>query len=306
MSLRIVRACAIFATGWAGSAAAALPQEPELVTAATLADRAALDRLQRPGTLLFADGFETEESLAKYFEIRGLADGRAKLLFDGDAHAGRGCFEFHAPDSGGRSSGSGASLWLGAEGHERLYFRRYIRFAPDYDQGNLNHVGGGLTGVAGDDKWAGMGTAGLKPVGDDHFSSSFEPWREWGRRPPPGTMFLYTYWMDMKRDKDGHYWGNMLEPEPADRLELERDRWTCLEHMIAVNDPGEANGELAAWIDGELYLHFTGIRWRSAPDVLLKRAGFGIYVHEARRDNVVWYDDVALSTGYIGPIGEGD
>jgi hypothetical protein len=36
--------------------------------------------------------------------------------------------------------------------------------------------------------------------------------------------------------------------------------------------------------------------------VKLKRFGIGVYVHQATRDNTVWYDDVALSTGYIGPL----
>jgi len=25
-----------------------------------------------------------------------------------------------------------------------------------------------------------------------------------------------------------------------------------------------------------------------------------VYVHQAAKDNTVWYDDVALSTGYVG------
>ncbi len=33
----------------------------------------------------------------------------------------------------------------------------------------------------------------------------------------------------------------------------------------------------------------------------LKRFDIGVYVHEAKKDNTVWYDDVILSTGYIGP-----
>jgi hypothetical protein len=37
-------------------------------------------------------------------------------------------------------------------------------------------------------------------------------------------------------------------------------------------------------------------------DVKLKRFGIGLYVHRATRDNTVWYDDVALSTGYIEPV----
>jgi hypothetical protein len=275
---------------------------PQLITEKTLADADALARLQQPGKVLFEDDFESLESLTKYFEIRGRREGRARLIRDaGVAHTGRGAIQFTAAANRGRSSGAGASAWFGPAGYDRVYFRRYIRFAADYDQGNLHHVGGGLAAVAGTNRWRAMGSAGVRPEGDDHFNSAFEPWRDWGRYPAPGYMFCYTYWMDMKRDRDGNYWGNMLGPGKRRRIALERNRWYCLEHMIRANTPGKADGELAAWIDGKLYLHYTAIRWRTDADVKLKRFSIGVYVHKAARDNTVWYDDVTLSTGYIGP-----
>ena len=94
----------------------------------------------------------------------------------------------------------------------------------------------------------------------------------------------------------------MMGPAEDERMVLERDKWYCLEHMIQVNEAGQADGELAAWIDGKLCIHYKGFRWRSTPDVKLKRFGVGVYVHNATRDNTVWYDDVVLSTGYIGPL----
>ena len=115
---------------------------------------------------------------------------------------------------------------------------------------------------------------------------------------------LYTYWMDMKRDKDGNYWGNNLTPPGERQVLLKRGAWHCLEHMIKANTPGQADGEMAAWIDGKLYIHLKGFHWRSSPEVRLKRIGLGLYVHQSRRANTVWYDDVALSTGYIGPTEE--
>jgi hypothetical protein len=289
------------------ASAAAVAQEegpqPVLVTEKTRADRAALATLQKPGTVFFTDDFESPDSLKKYFEVRGMKEGLSKVVLDPKlARSGKGSVQFTAPARGGQESGVGAVGWFGPEGHDRVYFRRHIRFAEDYDQGNLHHVGGGLSAVAGDDRWAHMGSAGIRPKGEEYFSSSFEPWKDWGRLPPPGRMFLYTYWMDMKRDPDGHYWGNNLEAAPAERVALERGRWYCLEQMIRANDPGQANGELAAWIDGKLYIHYTGFRWRSAAAVRLKRFSFGLYVHAAARDNTVWYDDVALSTGYLGPV----
>ncbi|MHB1034718.1 MAG: hypothetical protein ACYC35_09250 [Pirellulales bacterium] len=274
---------------------------PKLVTAETRANPEALKRLEQPGKVFFRDDFESPQSLKKYFEIRGLKEGNTKLVADTTiAHSGKGAIQLTALARQGRESGAGASGWFGPEGHDRVYFRRYIKFADDYDQGNLNHVGGGLAAVAGADRWRAMGSAGIRPRGDDHFNSSFEPWRDWKRYPAPGYMFLYTYWMDMKREPGGQYWGNMLGPAQAERITLERNRWYCLEHMIQANDVGQANGELAAWIDGKLYIHYTGFRWRASAEVKLKRFDLGVYVHQATKDNTVWYDDVALSTGYIG------
>jgi hypothetical protein len=279
------------------------PPYPVLVTEKTRADKAALAALEKPGTVFFSDDFESPESLRKYFEVQGVKEGRSKIVIDPKiARGSKGAIQFTAPARDGKESGASATGWFGPEGHDRVFFRRYLRFAADYDQGNLNHTGGGLSAVSGNDKWAHMGSAGLKPRGDDRFTSGFEPWRDWGRHPAPGRMFLYTYWMDMKRDRDGHYWGNMMEAAPAERVTLERDRWYCLEQMIRANDEGQANGEMAAWIDGKLYIHYTGFRWRSTPAVKLKRFTFGVYIHQAKQDNTVWYDDVALSTGYLGPV----
>ena len=69
-----------------------------------------------------------------------------------------------------------------------------------------------------------LATAGIRPQGDDHFSSSLEPWRDWRRHPAPGFMFPCTYWMDMKRDRDGHYWGNNLYPADSERAVLQRNK----------------------------------------------------------------------------------
>jgi hypothetical protein len=280
----------------------AAPSDPRLATEAARANERELARLQQPGEVLFHDEFESTDSFAGYFEIRGREDGRVSIdETPGVAHAGRGALRCISRAAEGRSSGAGASGWLGAVGRERVHLRYYVKFAADYDQGNLNHTGGGLSGVAGTDKWAGMGGAGLRPKGDDNFSTRFEAWRDGGRLTPPGYLYCYTYWMEMKIDKDGHYWGNMLAPLEQERAVPERGKWYCHELMVKTNEPGSANGELAAWIDGKLYLHYTGIRWRSDAKVLLKRFSLDVYVHAAAKENVVWYDDVVLSTGYVGP-----
>jgi hypothetical protein len=290
------------AATWGTAARGDEPPAPRLVTHQTLAEPKALAALETPGRIVFQDDFETEASLDKFFEVRGRKEGRARIdTSPGNARSGKGSIRFTAVANDGKESGAGATGWLGDVGFDRAHLRYYIRFAPDYDQGNLNHTGGSMAAVSGSNRWQAMGSAGIRPRGDDHFNCRFEAWCDWRRVKPPGYLVLYTYWMDMRKDPDGHYWGNMLGPAEADRVVPERGRWHCLEHMIRANTPGKADGELAAWIDGRLYLHFTGIRWRSDARVRIKRFDLGAYIHQAAKDNTVWFDDVAVSTGYIGP-----
>jgi hypothetical protein len=285
-----------------GRLATAQANYPQLVTHRTRADQDEMARLTRSGTVLFEDGFESDDSLASYFELGGRDEGRVQIVDAPElVNAGRRALQLSSTDSGGKSCGASAVRWLGDEGHDCVHLRYWIRYAADYDQGNLHHTGGSLAGVAGTDKWRGMGGAGQRPVGDDHFSTRVEGWRDWQRVAEPGAMHCYTYWMDMRRDRDGSYWGNLLGPAASGRVVPPLGRWHCVEQRVAVNTPGRADGELAVWIDGELYLHYRGFRWRSTEDVRIKRATLLVYVHEARRDNRVVYDDLVVSTGYVGP-----
>ncbi len=275
---------------------------PRDVTQETLAHPEELARLQTPGSVFFQEDFESPKDLEKWYNRIGEKAGATQVVLNRTfAHSGQGALQLHTVNRNGESSAAGATYWF-HPGYDTIYFRRYIKFADDYDQGNLNHVGGSLYAVAGNDKWAEMGKAGIRPKGDDRFGAGFEPWRAWGRNEPPGAMMLYTYWMDMKRDRDGNYWGNMFAPPKDRQVLLQRGVWHCLEHMVKANTPGQEDGEMAAWIDGKLYIHLKGFRWRTSPEVKLKRISLGLYVHQSRRANTVWYDDVVLSTGYIGCI----
>ncbi|QEG36295.1 hypothetical protein [Bythopirellula goksoeyrii] len=277
--------------------------DPVDATKRTLEDVEIRTRLETTGKLIYQTSFENEIELANYYNLRGAEEGRVEIVLNRTlAHTGQGVLELTTEDQQGKTSSSaGARYWF-PPGYDRVYFRRYIKFALDYDQGNLHHAGGSLYAIAGNDKHAQMGKAGILPNGDDRFGSSFEPWRFGGRYQPPGIMMLYTYWMDMKPGERGTYYGNALLPSVDRVVQLERDRWYCLEHMLQANTIGKADGEIAAWIDGELYVHFQGVRWRSSAEVLLKRFDLVLYVHHSHKKNQMWYDDVALSTGYIGPI----
>lgn len=293
--------------------------DPTLVTAATRADIEALAALEKPGEVFFREDFEAHDALKKFFDGESKKDGFIFLTSSAAvAHAGKGSLSCTTVDKSGKSSSAGVHYWFGnprrkdnAEvepGYERVYFRYYIKWGEDYDPGLFDHTGGALAAIAGTNKWEGFTSAGKSPKGDDYCATRFEACVDRRRHPPPGAMGSYTTWMDTTPDKDGKYWGNMLWPEDDARFLPEPGVWYCMEQMIQLNsfkdDQPQADGQLATWINGTLYTHFTNIRWRSSPDVRLKRCGVGVYVSKSQKQNTVWFDDLALSTGYIGPLPE--
>jgi hypothetical protein len=94
-------------------------------------------------------------------------------------------------------------------------------------------------------------------------------------------------------------------------------RWYCLEVYVKLNTPGAADGELAAWIDGELKLAYTGREFRGAnltdpaPSTaqIQSVAVSGHYggLTPVPQLQFSWQDDHAVSTERIGcrPVSDG-
>ncbi|MDH7569166.1 MAG: hypothetical protein QHJ73_06225 [Armatimonadota bacterium] len=177
--------------------------------------------------------------------------------------------------------------------------------------------------------------AGTRPEGHERFSVGIEPHGGGGRYPAPGAWNFYCYWNEMKISADGKYWGNGLHP--ARPVLIPRERWICVEFMVKLNSAPELrDGELALWIDGEPVAHFRqgvprtrwtgmgfqllesggepfeGFRWRTSNDLKINYFWLEHYVTDlpARQNRVekpnpvnrVWFDDVVVSTRYVGPL----
>jgi hypothetical protein len=212
-------------------------------------------------------------------------------------HSGKRAVEITA--AVGEGTGGKLVKWF-MPGHDKVHARWYCMFAEDFDQGNHMHFVHMLANRA-DDKWSAFGKAGLKPNGDDFFTTGLEPDRSWGKNPPPGEMFFYSYFPDMKIDpKMNKYWGNAFRPD--EKFLIERGRWYCMEMMVKANTDGKSDGEQAFWIDGKLIGHFKDIRWRTTDKLKVNCFWLLLYVHDSKRVNKVYFDDVVISTEYIGPL----
>lgn len=88
----------------------------------------------------------------------------------------------------------------------------------------------------------------------------------------------------------------------------ELGKWHAIEMMVKLNNGAARDGEVALWVNGIQRLHHTGIQIRcptstvGANDIWVTSywGGSGTETHP---DMYVWYDNIVVSTRYIGPLG---
>jgi hypothetical protein len=252
--------------------------------------------------VLFWDDFERED--LKRWDANEHGATTSLTRTPANVHSGKQAVEMTAVIPG--SSGGGLIKWF-TPGLDRVYARFYVKFAKESSYvHHFVHV------VGGRDKWSGFGKAGLKPRGDDFFTTGIEPDGKWGRVPPPGVWHFYTYWPDMKASPDGKYWGNDFSPDRP--IPVPKDRWVCVEMMVKCNAAGGKNdGEQAFWVDGKLAGRFGGFRWRTTSDLKINAFWLLYYltpealercgVKNAAGRYTVWFDNVVVATKLIGPMG---
>jgi hypothetical protein len=257
--------------------------------------------------VLFADNFESGD-LSKWDERRGQI-----VTTQATPHRGDWCVAI--PMERGKNEGGDAIRWF-PPGDDTVYARFYVKFSENYQ---YNHHFVTLLANQRQNRWSAFGKAGLRPNGT-YFSSGMEPWFAWGQNPPPGEVNLYSYFLDMEPDrKTGKYWGNaFFPPGPArgqaasdQRVIPPRDQWQCWEFMIQANtSPDKSDGRQAMWVDGQLVGEFSGIRWRSDPELkvnCLWLQHYGFDPGDPTKQfwpaaQSVWFDDVVVARRYIGPV----
>ena len=252
--------------------------------------------------IIFADDFEGGDYGTKWDSDRDDADAVLALvdLSAEDARLGRKTLKVTA--TLGKNTGGGVTKWFASA--DTLFFRFYVKFDPACDYVHHFCTLRANKSLTGRDRWSGFGGAGLKPVGDERFSTALEPWGDWGRLPPPGRWNFYSYWHEMTKSPDGKYWGNAFQP--AAQPDIRRGAWICAEFMLKHNTPGKPDGEQAFWIDGEPRGHWRGINWRTSPTLWANAFTLESYVTDSWTKNpvnVVYFDNVVIAREYIGPAG---
>lgn len=184
-------------------------------------------------------------------DLRSLDLSRTHLTTNG--YAGKG-LHVGIPTNGFRGFGPFDRLGqfdLPDQAPEEVWFRYHIRLT-DWNAAST----GKLPGLAGIYSSSGRGCI-----------RSSESQRGWSARgmfgapgtqgAPPGRVPIgtYLYHVDQAGDcGDGLWWG----------ASLEQGRWHCVEGQVRMNTPGQNNGLLRGWLDGNLELSRSNIQYRRA------------------------------------------
>jgi hypothetical protein len=287
--------------------------------------------LTRDPHVIFAEDFEsgTIDEIGQRWGNISNRDGKVMSFSDERPADSPGARSLQMTATLGQNTGG--HLYTRFDGVDRAFARFYVRFAEDAPYiHHFVHFGGYRPSTP----WP-QGGAGERPNGDERMTVGIEPHGNYGRYPAPGAWTFYCYWHEMKISADGRYWGNGLSPvEPQ---LVPRGRWQCVEMMLQCNSaPDVPDGELALWLDGRPAAHFVrgarrgpwsgmgfrlldeggepfeGFRWRTNDDLKINFFWLLHYVTEnaARQNRVadpnpinrVWFDDIVVSTAYVGPI----
>jgi len=225
-------------------------------------------------------------------------------------HAGSQAIEITHTDN----NSIGAWRDFGSNGFDTLHVRYYMKYDPLFP--GCHHTGMSLLAAApGLDQGS---TTGVRPNGSNHFQvllDDIAPFFDW--TPPgnsaPGFTALYTYHMDQAGDYGDFFFpsGEVLpggrdlfgsDFVPRSDFILERDRWYAFELMLRANTPGQQNGRIAFWIDGELAGDFPNLRLRDVASLKPNFVVLTTYSSQNHSNKTLWYDDVVVATEYIGPM----
>ena len=250
--------------------------------------------IERDPRVLFVDDFETGTVEEIGTRWGNLTNGE-NMDLSGDIHR-------NSPGNTSLHISKNGHLFTHTKGADIMYARFYVKF---HEKTGYIHHFVHLVADRTPTPWP-KGGAGETPPGDAKFSTGIEPTGRWGKFPPPGVWNFYSYWHEMTTT-----WGTVFNGKQE---QIQPGRWYCVEAMLKANSgPDKSDGEQAFWIDGELYGHFKGFRWRTTDKLKINSFWLLFYntdqpaqhnkdPNPGSRVMQVWFDDIVVATEYVGPI----
>ncbi len=211
---------------------------------------------------------------------QGVDDGRVHIVItDEGSHA----LAVDYPEGQYGTSNTGAQ-WklLFEEGHECLKVSYRLQYVTPFDFVK----GGKLPGLIG-----GAGnTGGGIPDGTDGWSARMM-WRT------DGAAVQYVY----HPDQPAHYGEDLPWSFHDDPVHFIPGEWHEVTHEIQMNTPGQNNGHITAWFDGELALDRSNMRFRDVDTFAIDGFYFSTFFGggssswATTKDERILFDDVLIT-----------
>lgn len=265
-------------------------------------------RIASDPAVIFVDDFESYSSAAGLTSRWSEAYHSANIRIATEtANAFRGkSLEFTVPQTTNEVSNTVAKVV--SPGQDTLFLRYYARF-----DGGFNVVGSSHNGSTISAQYC---CPGVPANGSNKFLVSYEAWRESTATANPGRLNAYIYHPDQRDIWGDHFFptGIVLPfssvpfdfgPEFVARPDVTPvlGRWYSYEMMVRANTPGQRDGRIAFWLDGQLIADFLNVRLRETTALRIDR--FTLDLHVFRNNLAVarkWYDHVVAARSYIGPM----
>ena len=259
--------------------------------------------------VIFADDFESYSGASGLTSRWTDAYHTANIRLATEAanvFSGGKSLEFTVPQTSGEVSNTVAKVLN--PGQDGLFLRYYARFDAGFNVSGSSHNGSTIS--------AQYCCPGVRADGQNKFLVSYEAWRDSTATANPGRLNAYIYHPDQRDIWGDHFFptGTVLPfssvpfdfgPEFVSRPDVipVLGRWYCYEFMVRANSPGQRNGRIAFWLDGQLIADFPNLRFRDTTALKIDR--FTLDLHVFRNNLAVarkWYDNVVAATSYIGPM----
>jgi hypothetical protein len=260
--------------------------------------------IQNHASVLFADGFETYTSTSQLTSSGNFSNFYNNNAIDTSVFFnGSKSLRVRMPQT---TTGYGSGIEKFIPEQDTLFMRVYERFQPDYagivDAHNGIEISGNYPGP------------GIRPNGSDFFLVLVENSR-YLDEGEPGYTNAYVYHPEQD-DLYGEHWypdgfvsngtqsfGPFFVPRP--RVIPARGQWICYEVMVKLNTPGQRDGRVAVWQDGNLIADWQNLRFRDTTSVRISKITMGNGGKSSSQQNDKWYDNLVLATSYIGPMSTG-
>ncbi len=207
------------------------------------------------------------------------ASSRAEITQDGQNRFVR--VKYPKGQVGNDGGGATWEIKLESNSSDELYASYRLRFVGDFDP----VLGGKLPGLAG----GARNTGGNKPNGSDGWSARIM-WR------PDNAAVQYLYHPDQPSK-----WGEDLQWGRR----FPKNQWITVETRIKMNTPGDKDGVVQSWLNGQRILNRTNIRFRDVDSFSIDSFMFSTFFGGSgsewapTKDEYIDFDDFVISNSPI-------